>query len=199
MANIPETRHSLLVRLAEPDDQAAWEEFVSAYQGAVFGYCTSHGLQDADAREVVQGVLMLVHERIGQWKPSGREKSFRLWLLRTAHYLCLKAIRDRGKADRAVGGTSIYRLVQDLPEHAEASDGEQLDWQRWAFRWGAEQIQRDVQPMTWQAFWLSAVEDLPPERVATKLGIRVGSVYTSKCRVLARIRERVMQLSRSES
>ena len=199
MVPIPETRHSLLVRLAEPDDQAAWEEFVSSYQGAVFGYCTSHGLQDADAREVVQDVLMLVHQRIGQWQPSGRAKSFRLWLLRTAHHLCLKAIRDRAKIDRAVGGTSVYRQVQDLPEGATESEQQQLEWQRWAFRWGAEQIQRDVKPITWQAFWLSAVECLPPEQVASRLKMRVGTVYTSKCRVLARIRERVMQLSRSES
>ena len=199
MAPIPETRDSLLVRLSEPDDQAAWEEFVSSYQGAVFGYCKGHGLQDADAREVVQDVLLLVHQRIGQWETSGREKSFRLWLLRTAHHLCLRAIRDRAKVDRAVGGTSVNRQVQDLPEGTHATDGQLLEWQRWAFRWGAEQIQRDVQPITWQAFWLSAVECLPPEKVASQLGIRVGTVYTSKCRVLARIRERVQQLSRSQS
>src|SRR5262245_25748155 len=48
MAQLPDTRHSLLIRLAEPSDTAAWLEFLETYEGAVFRYCRSRGLQEAD-------------------------------------------------------------------------------------------------------------------------------------------------------
>ena len=199
MAHLPETRESLLIRLADPDDQAAWEEFVTIYRNAVAGYCRSRGLQEADVQEVLQGVLLAVHRRVGDWKPSGRKNSFRVWLLRTAHRLCLKAIRDRDKSDRAAGGSSVLQRMREIPERLPKVKPDELDWQRWAFQFAARDIQSEVQPATWQAFWLSAVQGLPPEQVAEQLGMRVGTVYTSKCRVLAKIRERVQELSRSDA
>ena len=76
-------------------------------------------------------------------------------------------------------------------------DGD-ADWQRWAFCWAANQIEREVLPVTWQAFWLTAVNGEPPAEVAERLQLRVGSVYAAKCRILNRIRERIQELSRSE-
>lgn len=199
MARLPDTRASLIVRLAKPADHAAWTEFTSNYELAVFRYCRSHGLQEADARDVVQEVLLLVHRRIAEWKPSGRRGSFRVWLLRTAHRLCLKSMRERARADRGAGGTSVQKRLQELAP-ADADPGvAELEWRRWAFGWAAAEVQRETRPASWQAFWLSAVEGVAAEEVARRLGIRVGSVYANKCRVLARIRERVRELSRSES
>lgn len=40
-----------------------------------------------------------------------------------------------------------------------------------------------VQPQTWEAFHLSQIETLTPEQVATKLGIKLGSVYVARTRV----------------
>ncbi|MEZ6117656.1 MAG: sigma-70 family RNA polymerase sigma factor [Pirellulaceae bacterium] len=199
MARLPDTSESLLVRLASPDDVAAWEEFVRLYAGAVANYCRARGLQDADVDEIVQEVLLLVHRKIPDWKPSGGKNSFRVWLLRTAHRLCLAAIRKQSRFDRAVGGTSVQQTVQALPDcHGEKTFDDESDWQRWAFQWAAWQIQQEVQSSTWQSFWLTAVQDLPPEEVAKTLGIHVGTVYTNKCRVLSKIRNRVAELSRIE-
>ena len=79
----------------------------------------------------------------------------------------------------------------DLVEHSE-----ERDWQEWVFCWAAGQVQREVEPATWRAFCLAAVDGLPADEIAAQLGIKTGSVYAAKCRVLARIRERARQLSR---
>ena len=89
MPSLPDTRYSLLARLVDPADAAAWSEFTSIYEEAVLRYSRNRGLQDADAREVVQHVLLAVHQAIGDWKPTGRPGSFRAWLARTAHRICL--------------------------------------------------------------------------------------------------------------
>jgi RNA polymerase sigma factor (sigma-70 family) len=195
VGHLPDTRNSLLRRLADPEDQVAWDEFVAIYRNAVLGYCRSRGLQDADADEVLQNVLVVVHRRIAGWKPSGRSNSFRVWLLRTAHRQCLKAIRAKARIPVAEEDFALDEIVK-----AESGDCEALkqDWQHWAFQWAAQQIQLEVEPLTWQAFWRTAVQQTPAEIVAKELNIKVGTVYTNKCRVLNKLRQRVESLTRGE-
>jgi RNA polymerase sigma-70 factor (ECF subfamily) len=198
MTQLPDTRHSLLFRLAGPSDSAAWADFLDSYEGAVFRYCRSRGLQESDARDVVQEVLLAVHGAMSCWQPTGRPGGFRTWLIRTTHNLCLKSLRVQARGDHGVGGTSIRERLDDLPAENKLKTDEDADWQRWAFCWAANQVEREVLPSTWHAFWLTAVEGEPPTAAAHRLNMRVGSVYAAKCRVLSRIRERIGQLSESE-
>jgi RNA polymerase sigma-70 factor (ECF subfamily) len=192
-----DTRYSLLARLAEPADMAAWSEFVQLYQQAIFRYSRSRGLQDADAWEVVQQVLLVVHRKIGQWRPSGQRGAFRSWLLKTAHCVCRHSLRDHFRDDRAAGGMSIDERMREVPMAAEPLE-ETRDWERWALCWAGGIAEREVEPATWQAFSLTAIEGVSAAEAAARLGIRVGSVYTARCRVLTRIRELVRELERGD-
>jgi RNA polymerase sigma-70 factor (ECF subfamily) len=198
MAQLPDTRPSLLFRLAEPNDSAAWQEFLQTYEGAVLRYCRSRGLQQADAHDVVQEVLLAVHSAMRSWQPSGRPGGFRTWLLRTTHNMCLKSLRIQSRHERGLGGTSVREILNNESASSEAGCDERAERRRWAFCWAANLVEREVLPATWQAFWHSAVEGEPAAEVARRLDMRVGSVYASKCRVLKRIRERIHELTRNE-
>jgi RNA polymerase sigma-70 factor, ECF subfamily len=198
MAFLPDTRYSLLARLGDPADAAAWSEFVQIYRDAIYRYSRSRGLQDSDALDVVQNVLVVTHQAVGEWQPSGQSGSFRAWLVQTAHRVCLRVLRERARCDRAIGGTSVIQQLHDAADPDLEMDADEADWQRWAFCWAAGQVQGEVTPATWNAFWLSAVEGVTAEEAAQKTGLRIGSVYTARCRVIARIRERVDELSRRE-
>ncbi len=194
MGHLPDTRYSLLIRLGDPQDRDAWNEFVAIYRYAVLGYCRSRGLQDSDAEEVLQNVLMVVHEKISDWKPTGRSHSFRVWLLRTAHRQCLRAIRQRCfRLARNDSSTSLDKIADDF----ESSE-QDIDWQRWAFQWAAQQVQAEINPAMWQAFYLTAVQQIPIAAAAEQLAISIGTVYTHRCRVMQKIRARVELLSRGE-
>lgn len=196
MPGLPETRYSLLARLADPADADSWSEFVRMYEQAVYRYSRSRGLQEADAWDVVQKVLLLVHQKIGQWMPSGEPGAFRAWLLRTAHYVCQRAVRDALRVDAAVGGSGLSERLLELPSNAaEPTD---RDWQAWAFCWAAEIVRHEVELVTWNAFSLCAIDGIAASDAADRLGVKVGSVYTAKCRVMARIRELVQELSKDE-
>ena len=56
MADFPDTRASLLVRLRDPQDGTAWAEFVDLYAPLVYAYARKQGLQDADAADLSQDV-----------------------------------------------------------------------------------------------------------------------------------------------
>ena len=195
---LPDTRYSLLARLSDPGDVAAWSEFIEIYEDAIYRYSRSRGLQDSDAREVVQHVLLVVHEAIGDWRPSGRAGSFRGWLIRTARRVCLRSLRDRSQCDRAVGGSSIVEKLHDLAAPDEADGTDERDWQRWAFCWAAGQIEREIEPATWRAFWLTAVEGVPAGDAARQVGLSPGATYVAKSRVLARLKEEVETIRRQE-
>jgi DNA-directed RNA polymerase specialized sigma24 family protein len=45
-------------RVRSPLDQAAWNEFVERYGRRIYGWCRQWGLQEADAEDVTQDVLL---------------------------------------------------------------------------------------------------------------------------------------------
>lgn len=196
MPYLPTTHVSLLARLVDPHDEAAWSEFLATYESAVYRYARSRGLQDSDARDVVQNVVVAVHAKVGKWVPDGQKGSFRSWLLRTSHYVAMNTLRSLRRADVRATACEVDEIAGDF---ACGSGSESLDWERWAFSWAAEIVKGEVAEVTWRAFHLTAVDGKAPAEVATLLGMRQGSVYTAKCRVMARIKELVSQLSRAES
>ncbi|HEV3342884.1 MAG TPA: sigma-70 family RNA polymerase sigma factor [Pirellulales bacterium] len=194
MTQLPDTRYTLLARLADPRDVAAWSEFTQIYEEAIYRYSRSRGLQDSDAWEVVQQVLLVVHHAVGDWRPSGRAGSFRGWLHRTARRVCLRCLRDRRRADRALGGSSVVERLHGIAGPAPSERALELDRRRWAFCWAAGEIEREVEAKTWRAFWLTSVEGVAAAQAADELGMKVGTVYAAKCRVLARVRQRVREI-----
>ena len=102
--NWPETRNSLIRRLADPADAIAWAEFERVYQPAIYRYVRSRGLQPQDALDAVQEVLIIVHRQAANWAPSGRVGSFRAWLGETARRVTLQQLRLRDKLHPASAG-----------------------------------------------------------------------------------------------
>ena len=189
MSTLPDTKYSLLVRLNDASDSEAWMEFVELYETAVFRHVRSKGLQDADAIEVVQEVLIVVHCSVGEWNPKGAG-SFRAWLLRVSSNLAISMIRQKYRRRMVTGGTSVNNILRATPSVADqdATDEEDVEWRQWAFCWASSKAQREVSEITWRAFWLTAVENRPPADVAKQLELSVGAVYAAKCRVLQRLR-----------
>jgi RNA polymerase sigma factor (sigma-70 family) len=195
MSSLPETRYSLLLRLQDASNDEAWMEFVELYETAIFRYVRSKGLQDADAIEVLQEVLIAVHRSVGEWNPKGAG-SFRAWLLRVSSNLATSVLRKKCRQRMLTGGTTVNNALKAAPSSAyqDAADEEDLEWRQWAFCWASSKVQREVSDTTWRAFWLTAVENRPPADVAKQLQLSIGAVYAAKCRVLQRLRDSVGEI-----
>ncbi|MFN7292396.1 MAG: hypothetical protein ACK5YR_06265 [Pirellula sp.] len=66
----PKTRPSLIIRIADPQDEVAWGEFVDIYEPILIRVGKSKGLQDVDARELAQDVLVTVLKSISTFSLS---------------------------------------------------------------------------------------------------------------------------------
>jgi RNA polymerase sigma-70 factor (ECF subfamily) len=192
----PTTRHSLVLRLRNPDDQAAWAEFVDIYEPLVYRLARSKGLQDADAQDLCQEVFRAVASAIERWDPDPAKGRFRGWLFRIARNLVIKFLAGQRHHPQGSGSSSVQEMLEAQPAKDSQAEAEfAAEFRRRAFRWAADQVKTEFTEPTWQAFWKTAVDNRPIQEVATELGLSVGAVYIARSRVLARLRERVEQVT----
>jgi len=193
----PSTRASLLLRLRDPQDHEAWLEFVSLYEPVAYRLLRRHGLQDADAREVMQELFMAVSRSIDRWDPAKERGSFRGWLRRVARNLVINWLKQRERRAMALGGSDLQAMLDMLPADAgpETAEFEQ-ELRRALFQRAADQVRGEVQPATWQVFWETAVVGISPLDAAKKLGMSVGAIRVAKCRVLARLQAAVNEMEK---
>ena len=192
-----ETRNSLLLRLSDHQDIAAWDQFVAIYGPLVFRLARSKGFQEADAQDVVQEVLIAVSRAIHRWEPDPAQGRFRDWLFRIARNMMINFL-TRKKHQSLAGPASVAELLEMHPCQAEV-DSEatrefELEYRRELYRLAADEVREQVKPSTWEAFRLTSIEQLPVKEVALRLGMKEGTVLVSRCRVLARLRAAVAEL-----
>ncbi len=188
------TRITLLHRLNEkPDDQASWSEFVALYAPTIRQWCLHWGLQDSDALDVTQNVLVRLTTRLPKFQYD-QSKSFRGWLKTLTHHAWHDFITEAGYRHRGSGDTGIHEQLQsaeaksDLAARVEAAfDKELLDV-------AIGRVKQRVAAATWEAFQRTAFDGVAPQEVADALGIRVSQVYLAKHRVQKQLQEEIVAL-----
>lgn len=187
------TRASLILRLQDAEDMAAWEEFAAIYGPVVFNVATNRGFQAADAENLVQEVFVAVANSISKWLERDDRGSFRAWLLRIARNAAVDMITQ--KATRSLGhdGSEAQFHLANLHAPSELSSTLDLEYERLVFQWASDRVRQSVAEHTWQAFWLTSIEELSVEAAAVKLNTRPGNIYFARSRVMARIKKLVQQ------
>jgi RNA polymerase sigma-70 factor (ECF subfamily) len=195
MANapLPTTRVTLLGRLRQdPTDQAAWDEFVERYGRHIYRWCRQWKLQDADAEDVTQNVVVKLAQRLRTfaYDPSG---SFRGWLKTVAHHAWRDFVDGR-RGPVATGDSRVGELIdtvearEDLVQKLdEAFDLELLETAK-------VRVRLRVAPHTWEAFRLVALEGVPVAEVAAAVHMQVAMVYVAKSKVQKMLQEEIGKL-----
>ena len=122
MTLTPTTRASLLLRLRDSQDHEAWVEFVSLYEPVAYRLLRRHGLQDADAREVMQDLFLAVSRSIDRWDPAKERGSFRGWLRRVARNLVINWLKQPQRRMTASGGSGLQAMLDMLPADSESEE-----------------------------------------------------------------------------
>ena len=186
------TKPSLLIRLRDEHDGAAWSQFVEIYAPLVYGFLRKQGLQDSDAADLTQEVLASVTGAIKSFDYRPDRGSFRAWLLTIVKNELRGFWRKRHRQAIGTGDTQMAELLHQQPE-PDNDDGSEWDgeYQKRLFQYAAERVRHSFQPSTWQAFWETAVEGRPVKQVAGRLGLSSSAIYMARRRVIGRIREQV--------
>jgi DNA-directed RNA polymerase specialized sigma24 family protein len=87
----PMTTATILDWALNPEDAKTWAIFTDRYGGRITSWCRRKGLDEWDAEDVTQGILMQIRDKIKTYK---REKArFRAWLKGVTHNACVDVFR----------------------------------------------------------------------------------------------------------
>jgi len=194
----PTTHLSLLVRLRDtPDDQGAWAEFVARYQPRVYAWCRQWRLQDADAHDVTQDVLLRLAARMRAFRydPAG---SFRAWLRTVARNAWSDHLTNRQRVAQGSGDERALGLLNQLAAGDDLAEYLKQEFDQEVLEEARHRVRQRVDPHTWEAFVLTAHEQLAGADVAARLGMTVANVFKAKSRVLKFLQEEVARLAVEE-
>ena len=199
MGDPASTRPSLLIRIRDPGDAEAWGQFVALYGPLIYQFARKQGLQDADASDLTQIVLQAVSDGAKKFQYDPQRGTFRSWLFKVVRNQLGKFRSSQRGLIRGSGDTGAHKMLDDLPDAEAASEVWDLQYERQLFLWAAERVNGRCDVATWQAFWQTAVVGKSGQEIAESLGMSVGAVYTSKSRILDRIRKEIQQAQGDES
>jgi RNA polymerase sigma factor (sigma-70 family) len=182
---IDDTSLTLMMRLQKsPTDVRAWGEFVERYGPMIRAWCLKWGLQDSDADDVVQEVLVKLFAAIRKFQYDAT-RSFRAWLTQHAWSDFIAARRkDPGRyacpidlaADSTEAQSDLERQIED------AFDAELLEL-------ALNRVKKRIKAATWDAFQLTVLDGLSGAAAAAKLQIPVAHVFVAKSRVQRMLQE----------
>ena len=198
MTEFPETRDSLLVQVRSAANREAWDEFCMTYRPVIYRLARHKGLQDADAQDLAQQVLMAMAAAVGTWEKSHEAVRFRHWLRRVARNAILNVL-SRQPQDRAAGGSSVQELLLEQPaDDPQTAAQIEVEYRRELYLRAAKIVRSDVEPETWRAFELTVIEGRPIDEAAAELDKPVGTIYAARSRIMRRLRQAVQEFAQAD-
>lgn len=192
-APLPQTSASLLERLRlTPDDAAAWTEFVDRYGTVLYDWCRRWKLQDADAQDVTQAVLLRLVRGLRQFRYDP-DQSFRGWLWRVAHNAWQDFVTAR-RRDAAATGSAESDPLAGVASRDDLMARLDEEFDRELLEEARARVRMRVEPHTWDAFRLTAEDDLPAADAAKRLGLPVATVFKAKSKVVNMLQQEIRRL-----
>lgn len=189
-----DTRITLLGRLrAKPDDPTVWSEFVDWYGRNIHAWCRAWGLQESDAQDVTQEVFLNLSLKMRSFCYDNKG-SFRAWLKTLTRRAWQAYATKQKKAGRGSGDESTVEILneikarEDLTQRLEEAFDEEL------LKEASNLVKLRVEPRTWEAFNLLAVEGLSGADAAARLQMKVATVFVARSKVQKMLREELARL-----
>lgn len=187
------TRASLLLRIRNRGDMAAWAEFDAIYRPLLTLYARSRGIDPSAAEDVVQECMTSVHKHIDEFEYDPGKGRFKGWLRTLVNNRFRNLLRDR--RDQTAESQDFKR-----PQEREAEPDEIFDriWQQEHLKHCLRTVRDEVEETTFRAFVAYVIEDQPIEKVCSELNMNPNQVHAIKFRITKRIQKRMIELLGAE-
>jgi RNA polymerase sigma-70 factor (ECF subfamily) len=183
------TSASLLLRIRDQKDSAAWGQFDTIYRPILRQYARSRGLHDDQVEDVVQHCMLAVSQHIASFEYDPARGKFKAWLRTIVNNQVNKL---RRQPSEQLAGTQVL----DGMENGEVGPDSVFEeiWQREHLRHCLEDVRAKIEEATYRAFRAYALEEQPVEKVCADLNMTRNQVQLIKWRVTQMLRERMREL-----
>jgi len=179
-------------------DAKTWERFVRTYGPQIIQWCRDHGLQEADALDVSQEVLLRISRQIPRLEYDP-QRSFRGWLQAVVHGAWVDWV-EANTSRRRPAGLVVQRnpWVSDslfsMPAREELLNRLDACYDLELFELAAQRVRTRVSPQTWSVFERVALWGEASTEVSQHMNITAEAVRAARSRVQDLLRVEVRRL-----
>ncbi len=174
------TRPSLIARIRDRTDDAAWREFMVSYQPFIRRIGADAGVPPGTLADMTQDVFLTVVRQLPQFVYDPARGRFRAWLARVVRSRCCDLSRRRR---RELAARRAHTPVDR--DGGRGFSGEQADIE--TLQLALARVRSWVRPTTWQCFERHVLEGRRAADVAREIGVSENAVYLNSMRVFRRI------------
>jgi RNA polymerase sigma-70 factor (ECF subfamily) len=171
-------------RSANPN---AWVIIVTRYSPKIMAWMLLAGVDSSDAPDLLQDVWRSVLVSLKNFRREKPDDTFRGWLRTITQRRIADYFESRSQQPRHIPLAQLESIQSQklLTDEITANVSERVK----LLQKSMQQVESEVKPTTWLVFQMHVIEEKSVEDVAAILKIPTYSVYTSKSRVIKRLRE----------
>jgi RNA polymerase sigma-70 factor (ECF subfamily) len=183
----------LLAKLRNvPVDQAAWDRFTERYGRKIYAWCRQWNLQEADAEDVTQIVLLKLAEKLQAFDYDA-SRSFRGWLKTITRHAWSDYWSSR-KAVIAAGGSQAMEMLQTVEARDDLVRRLDDEFDLELLDEAMARVRARVLPRTWEAFERTALQGQSGVEAAKALEMKVATIFVARSKVQNMIQEELRKL-----
>ncbi len=199
--DLSRTRHTLLQRLKNLEDDASWQDFFETYWRLIYSTAIRARLTPEEAQDAVQETILSVAKNIKNFKVGAEHGSFKSWLLTLTRWRINDQFRKRPPhSDNTVPfiqeDTNVTPVVEGIadPASLEPDAKWETDWQQNLVDAAMQRVKTRVDPLDYQMFDLHVLKQWPASKVASMLNVKLGNVFYAKYKISRLIKKEVKRL-----
>ena len=179
------TRPSLLSRVRNLSDHAAWREFDETYRDLILRYCQRKGLQRSDAEDVRQMVMLNLARQLRTFSYQPERGRFRDYMGRVVQNAIHRFFRRPRPSMRGLD-TDVVAGLDDEGELRERDEAWEAEWMLHHYRRAMATVRETAEPRSVEVFErLLAGEST--DDVAGALDMKRDAVHKVKQRIRDRL------------
>ncbi len=177
---------SLLDRIRDEGDQAAWREFDGIYRPILRRYAQACRMGPEDVEDVVQHCLATIHKHIEEFQHDAKIGRFRAWLRKIVTNRIRNLVAARSMPTAKTSQLDAAQHRETLPENAFNEI-----WWNEHLRYYLEEVREDVNDKSYRAFHLHVIEQQSVEQVCSLCDCTPNQLYKIKWRITQKLRDKM--------
>lgn len=194
MASYSNTRQTLIAKIRNQHDEAAWDDFVNFYRPYIFSVISKMGVDNRAADDVVQKVIMTLWKKLPDFEYMPDKCKFRTWMNNVTQKEVYNHFRTEGRYNKRVEKAATmteWVPSDDMPDIYSIAEAE---WKVHVTQLAWKNIQDAFTGKGLECFTLFS-KGISIDEICDQLDLKSNTAYVLRSRVTEKLAREVRRLN----